>query len=106
MTKLYLLFLTLALTSAWSQRITDRRTAEIRGGGGDGKCTIEVEVDGVAEVEISGRNATIRTLNGAPATFRRFLSGVNYFSLSATIISPYWRQLLFWESSLSCLNLC
>ena len=72
MIKLYLLFLTLALTSAWSQRITDRRTAEIRGGGGDGKCTIEVEVDGVAEVEISGRNATIRTLNGAPATFRRF----------------------------------
>ncbi len=72
MTKLLFLFLTLALTSAWSQRITDRRTAEIRGGGGDGKCTIEVEVDDVAEVEISGRNATIRTLNGAPATFRRF----------------------------------
>ncbi len=72
MTKLSLFLFTLALTSAWSQRITDRRTADIRGGGGDGKCTIEVEVDDVAEVEIIGRNATIRTLNGAPATFRRF----------------------------------
>ena len=73
MTKLSLFLFTLALTSAWSQRITDRRTADIRGGGGDGKCTIEVEVDDVAEVEIIGRNATIRTLNGGPATFRRFV---------------------------------
>ena len=74
MSKLLLLFLSLALTSAWSQRITDRRAADIRGGGGgDGKCTIEVEVDDVAEVEIIGRNATIRTLNGGPATFRRFV---------------------------------
>lgn len=73
MTKLSLFLFTLALTSAWSQRITDRRTADIRGGGGDGKCTIEVEVDDIAEVEIIGRNATIRTLNGGPATFRRFV---------------------------------
>lgn len=72
MTKPSLLFLSLALATAWGQRVTDRRTAEIRGGGGDGKCTIEVEVDDLAEVEIIGRNATIRTLNGAPATFRRF----------------------------------
>ncbi|MEO8661660.1 MAG: hypothetical protein ABI693_24535, partial [Bryobacteraceae bacterium] len=58
--------------ASFGQRITDRRSAEIRGGGGDGKCTIEVVVDHIAEVEISGRNATIRTINGAPATFRRF----------------------------------
>lgn len=57
---------------AQRNQITDRRTAEIRGGGGDGKCTIEVEVDGVAEVEIFGNNAQIRTLQGSPSRFRRF----------------------------------
>src|SRR5690348_2454720 len=55
------------------QRVTDRRSADIRGGGGEGKCTIELVVDGVAEVEIRGRDATIRTLAGQPATFRRFV---------------------------------
>ncbi len=48
-------------------------TASIRGGGGDrGKCTIEVEVDGVAEVEIRGDRGFIRTLSGQPSTWRRF----------------------------------
>jgi hypothetical protein len=58
--------------AVWGQRITDRRTATIRGGGGDGKCTIEVVVDGVAQVEIRGNDAAIRTISGAPASFRRF----------------------------------
>jgi len=73
--KLRYLFLSgLALMSiAWGQgRITDRRTASMRGGGGEGKCTIEVVVDDVADVEIRGPNAVIRTLSGSPATFRRF----------------------------------
>lgn len=48
------------------------RTANIRGGGGDGKCTIEVEVDGVAEITIRGTQARLRTRSGQPATFRRF----------------------------------
>jgi hypothetical protein len=48
------------------------RTANIRGGGGDGKCTIEVEVDGVAEVEIRGTAARLRTREGQRATWRRF----------------------------------
>jgi hypothetical protein len=48
------------------------RTANIRGGGGDGKCTIEVEVDGVADVEIRGTVARLRTREGQPATWRRF----------------------------------
>lgn len=61
-----------AVTVASAQRVTDRRTAEIRGGGGEGKCTIEVRVDDTAEVEINGRNAVIRTLSGTPSTFRRF----------------------------------
>ena len=49
------------------------RRASIRGGGGDGgKCTIEVEVDGVAEVAISGDTGRLRTLSGSPANWRRF----------------------------------
>jgi hypothetical protein len=51
----------------------DQRRASIRGGGGDrGKCTIEVVVDGVAEVDIRGDNASLRTLAGQPAQWRRF----------------------------------
>ena len=51
---------------------TESRRAEIQGGGGDGKCTIEVTVDGSAEVEISGDTATLRTITGERARFRRF----------------------------------
>lgn len=53
---------------------SDFRRADIRGGGGDrGKCTIEVEVDDVADVEVRGQEARIRTLSGTPAFFRRFV---------------------------------
>lgn len=51
----------------------ESRRADIRGGGGDGKCTIEVEVDGIAEVEIRGEEGRMRTLAGSPATWRRFV---------------------------------
>ncbi len=56
-----------------AQRITDSRMADIRGGGGDGKCTIEVEIDDIAEVEIQGNRAQIRTLAGSPARIVRFV---------------------------------
>ena len=59
--------------ACWSQRVTDSRTADIRGGGGDGKCTIEVEVDDIAEVEIQGNRAQVRTLAGSPARIIRFV---------------------------------
>jgi len=51
-----------------------RRQATMVGGGGPdrGKCTIEVRVDQIAEVEIRGTMATIRTLQGQPSQFRRF----------------------------------
>jgi hypothetical protein len=43
------------------------------GGNGDrGKCTVEVVVDGTADVEIRGDNATLRNLSGQPPQFRRF----------------------------------
>ena len=50
-----------------------RRATMVGGGGGDrGKCTIEVVVDGIAEVEIRGDLGTIRNIAGQPAQWRRF----------------------------------
>lgn len=50
-----------------------QRQATMVGGGGDrGKCTLEVIVDGVAQVEVRGNTATLRTLSGQPAQWRRF----------------------------------
>lgn len=50
------------------------RRAVITGGGSpnQGKCTIEVVVDGTAEVEIRGDNATLRNLAGQQPQWRRF----------------------------------
>lgn len=50
------------------------RTASMQGGGGpnNGKCTIEVVVDGAAQVEIRGDRAFLRNLSGRPAQWRRF----------------------------------
>jgi len=51
--------------------------ATISGGRGDrGKCTIEVEVDGSADVEIRGDRGIIRTLSGRPAVWRRFICNI------------------------------
>ena len=41
----------LTLTAALSAQV---RTANINGGRGGGKCTLELVVDGVAEVEVRG----------------------------------------------------
>jgi len=37
-----------------------------------GKCTIEVDVDEAAEVEVRGETARVHTLSGGPSRFRRF----------------------------------
>ncbi len=57
-----------------AQAQNPQRQATIVGGGNpnQGKCTIEVRVDGAAEVEIRGGSATLRTIAGAPAQWRRF----------------------------------
>ncbi len=60
----------LAVYGQWGGSQT--RRADIRGGGGDGKCTIEVEVDDLAEVEIRGDTANLRTRSGQRASWRRF----------------------------------
>jgi hypothetical protein len=50
-----------------------RRATLVGGGGGDrGKCTIEVIVDGIAEVEIHGDEAFLRNIEGRPPVWRRF----------------------------------
>jgi hypothetical protein len=52
---------------------TFQRNASMRGDyDGRGKCTIEVVVDGAAEVEIRGASAVLRNLYGQPAQWRRF----------------------------------
>jgi len=59
-------------TSIFAQ---NQRQASMVGGGGPdrGKCTIEVVVDGVAQVEIHGTTANLRTMSGQPAQWRRFV---------------------------------
>jgi len=50
------------------------RQASIRGGGNpnEGKCTVEVVVDGAAQVEIRGATAQLNNLKGQPPQWRRF----------------------------------
>ncbi|HXP83204.1 MAG TPA: hypothetical protein VN841_00700 [Bryobacteraceae bacterium] len=59
--------------AAQGQMVQDRRAA-FRGSPvpDGGKCTIEVDVDDVAQVEISGDMGRIRTLSGQPSVWRRF----------------------------------
>lgn len=73
----YLLVITgLAVLPASAQ--TAERRADITGGGDRdrGKCTIEVVVDGAAEVEIRGDRAVLRNLAGQPPQWRRFLCNI------------------------------
>lgn len=54
-----------------AQQVTQR--ANITGNAVDGKCTIEVNIDGSAEVEIQGDVGRIRNLSGQPAGWVRFV---------------------------------
>jgi len=69
----FLITLVLIAAPLSAQRVATMR-ANIRGGGdrNGGKCTIEVVVDNVAEVEINGDQGRIRTLAGQPSEWRRF----------------------------------
>src|SRR5678815_5636304 len=51
-----------------------QRRATVTGNGSvdHGQCRVEVLVDGAAEVEIRGMNATLRNLSGQPPQWRRF----------------------------------
>src|SRR6266436_2878928 len=69
----FLTVATLVTTSGIMSGQGFERRAIIRGGNPDrGKCTIEVVVDGAAEVEVRGDTALLRNLSGQPAQWRRF----------------------------------
>src|ERR1700733_9690522 len=64
-----------AMASAMlAQNQNNQRQATMMPGGGPdrGKCTVEVVVDDVVQVEIRGTTAVIRTLSGQPGQWRRF----------------------------------
>ena len=63
--------LTALVVSAGAQTAERRATFTLRGGD-RGRCTIEVEVDGVVDVEIRGDRGVLRTLSGQPGLWRRF----------------------------------
>jgi hypothetical protein len=66
-----LFFLVAPLQFLYATSLT--RQAAITGGrGANGHCTISVDVDGAAEVEISGDTGVLTTLLGQTAAWRRF----------------------------------
>ena len=67
-----LLAATLAASVCASAQSFPRRATITGGGGGGGKCTIEVVVDGAADVEIRGDQAVLRNLQGRAPEWRRF----------------------------------
>jgi hypothetical protein len=62
----------LAVASQAGAQQFERRATMVGGGGDRGKCTIEVVVDGIAEIEIRGDQGVIRNIAGRPAEWRRF----------------------------------
>ena len=71
------------LTAVWTLTVfaagfahaqTYERRATMTGGGnpGEGRCTIEIVVDGAAQVEVRGDRATLQNLKGQPPQWRRF----------------------------------
>ena len=59
---------------ATAQQVT--RRANITGNAVDGKCTIEVVVDGAAEVEVQGNLGRLRNLSGQKPTWSRFTASI------------------------------
>ena len=72
MNKLYLTSVAVFVMTipATAQRVT--RRANITGNAVDGECTIQVVVDGAAEVEVQGRVGRLRNLSGQRPTWSRF----------------------------------
>ena len=70
------IFSVILATAAVAGAQTFPRRATVVGGGNQnsnsGQCTIELVVDGAAEVEIRGVNANLRNVSGQPPQWRRF----------------------------------
>jgi hypothetical protein len=60
------------LAPLYGQMVQVRRAAMRGDFKGEGRCTLEVLVDGVAEVEVLGDLGRIRTYSGEPSTWQRF----------------------------------
>ena len=72
-TRIFLSTVALAATMSAQNGQYQRRAAISGGGSPDrGKCTIEVIVDGAAEIEVRGDSATLRDISGQPPQWRRF----------------------------------
>src|SRR5258708_15562892 len=57
---------------AWETQPLSRRATMTGSRGDRGKCTIEVVVDDVAEIEIQGDSGLLHTLSGQPSSWVRF----------------------------------
>src|SRR5258707_988226 len=67
------LALFMALAAPISAETLQRRAMLTGTGNSDrGKCTVEVVVDGAAEIQIRGDTATMRNLSGQTPQWRRF----------------------------------
>src|SRR5882724_9008297 len=55
-----------------AQNLSRRATMRGGGNGNEGKCTIEVVVDGAAQVTVRGDSANLSNPNGQPPQWRRF----------------------------------
>ena len=75
MKKAFLVVLTgaVAIGTLTAQEM-ERRARVVRGGGPNGGegCTVDVIVDGAADVEIRGDSAMLKNLSGGPPQFRQF----------------------------------
>ena len=63
--------LLISLQTAKAENMS-RRATIMGGGGASGRCSIEVNVDGAAEVEVFSDVGNLRTLSGQPAYWHRF----------------------------------
>jgi hypothetical protein len=69
----YSIGMSAALATALCAQGLQRQAAMTGGGSRErGKCTVEVVVDGAAQIEIRGNTATLRDLNGRQPQWRRF----------------------------------
>ena len=62
----------LASLPVTAQQAESQQQATITGERGPGHCTLELEVDGTAEVYVRDQIASVRTLSGRPSVWRRF----------------------------------
>jgi len=72
-TRIFVMGAVVALGTSLSAQTIQRRANMVNGGSRDeGRCTVEVSVDGSAEVAVHGGDATLRNTQGQPAQWRRF----------------------------------